>query len=125
MGFGNKDPGKERDTTKIDEDHFDAVHPINLDYICHEIKAGTYTVGNLLALTKNKLPFLFRYEKAPFHNELQVEILEDRPTADILFQTLGMAIASVDHRWRITALPGYVIMYPKEAMYPHALRTYP
>jgi hypothetical protein len=124
MGFGSKDPGKERDTTRIDADHFDAVHPINLDFVCPDIKAGTYIVADLLKLVKKKLPFLFRYESAPFHAQLDVKIAKNAPTANELFEALGAVIADADPKWRITALPGYVIMYPKEGPYPHALRTY-
>lgn len=124
MGFGSKDPGKERDTTNIDDDHFDAVHPINLDFVCSEITAGDYVVADLLGRVKRSLPFLFRYERAQFHKDLKVEVLENAPTADDLFATLGTTIAKADHQWRITALPGYVIMYPKDGPYPHALRTY-
>lgn len=124
MGFGSKDPGKERDTTRIDAGHFDAVHPINLDFVCADITAGTYVVEDLLKLVKRELPFLFRYQSAAFHRQLEVEIVEDAPTADELFDALGAVIAHADPEWRITALPGYVIMYPKDGPYPHALRTY-
>lgn len=41
-----------------------------------------------------------------------------------MVSALGAVVAHADPQWRITALPGYVIMYSKQWPYPHALRTY-
>ncbi|GAA3046445.1 GIY-YIG nuclease family protein [Actinokineospora globicatena] len=123
-GFGSKDPGKERDTTKIDDGHFDATHPINLDFVCAGIRARSYLLSDLLVTVKAALPFLFRYQKAPFHDDVIVAVPNDAPKADDLLAIMGACVAEADARWRIIALPGYVIMYPREAP-SHALKTYP
>ncbi|MEU3623809.1 GIY-YIG nuclease family protein [Amycolatopsis coloradensis] len=124
MGFGSKDPGKERDTTKVDADHFDATHPINLEVKCEQIKAGPYKASNLLKYIKSDLPFLFRYEKSYIHEKIRVDVPRDAMSADDLFGLIAPRISDVNDAWRITALPGYVIMYPKDGPYPHALKTY-
>ena len=124
-GFGPHDPGQQRDTTVFGPKHFDSMYPANLDWVCDAIPMGTYTAAELLKRVKANVPFLFRYEKADFHNGVEVEIDWEDPTADDLFESLGLAINAADPRWRITALPGYVIMYPKPGPYPSARRQYP
>lgn len=54
-GFGNKDPGRQRETTEIAADHFDALYPINLDATV-ELTPGEWRVVELLAEIKRKLP---------------------------------------------------------------------
>ncbi|MGC4761394.1 GIY-YIG nuclease family protein [Micromonospora sp. DT46] len=126
-GFGNNDPGKERDTTDLSKKpyHFDILHPANLDWVCETIMPGRYTAAHLLKSLKNALPYVFRYQQASFHKEVAVNVTSQRPTADQLFQCLARAISVVEPAWQITALPGYVIMYPKNGPYPSARRTYP
>jgi len=126
-GFGNNDPGKERDTTDFykKKHHFDVLHPVNLDWVCDKIIPGPYSATQLLKALKDALPYVFRYQQDPLHENVTVDVFSRRPTADELFQSLGLAIASIDPAWQITALPGYVIMYPKKGPYPSARRTYP
>ncbi|MGW0432342.1 GIY-YIG nuclease family protein [Micromonospora sp. NPDC003197] len=126
-GFGNNDPGKERDTTDFSKKprHFDVLHSANLDWVCDTIMPGRYTADHLLKSLKEALPYVFRYQQAAFHKEVTVEVMSRRPTADELFQSLAWAIADVEPTWQITALPGYVILYPKKGPYPSARRTYP
>jgi hypothetical protein len=127
-GFGNNDPGQQRDTTRVKEDHFDAKYPADLDVAVDGIEPGRYEVSELVGKMKASLPYVFRYAstgKKP-HRDLasrQVEINSERtpPTADYLFA----AIADVLPGWQITALPGYVIMYPGNRTYPSARRIYP
>lgn len=124
-GFGNNDPGRERDTTRVAEDHFDALHPVRLDWVCETIRARTYSATELLRDVKAALPYNFRYQTAGFHNNVTLEIPRAGLTADQLFQTIAEAVVAYDDRWQITALPGYVIMYPHRGPYPSARRIYP
>lgn len=124
-GFGPHDPGQRRDETTFGPSHFDSMYPANLDWVCDAVPPGNYTATELLRRVKTAVPFLFRYQPAKFHDEIDIEIHEENPTADALFESLGLAINTVDSRWRITALPGYVIMYPKPGPYPSARRQYP
>lgn len=123
-GFGSNDPGQQRDTTTFDSDHFDVLFPASLDWQCPEISAGEYPASDLLAKVKNCLPYIFRYQVASFHSNTFVTVPYDAPTADELFTILGQAIASHDPEWQIVALPGYVIMYPKNGPFPSARKSY-
>ena len=42
------------------------------------------------------------------------------PSADYLFAAIAEALPG----WQVTALPGYVIMYPENRTYPSARRVY-
>lgn len=112
-GFGMKDPGRERDTTVWPDDHFDVLYPINLDYV-PSIQPGLWTLTDLLKELKDDLPFLFRYKSArevyarhEVHNEAGLTAHE----------VLQLVAASLGDGWQITALPGYVIMYPEPRQY--------
>ncbi|MFI6229906.1 GIY-YIG nuclease family protein [Micromonospora echinospora] len=125
-GFGNNDPGKERDTTDFSKkpNHFDVLHPANLDWVCDGIGPGRYTVDKLLKRLKDDLPYVFRYQRAAFHKDLAVDVTCWNPTADELFRKIASTVAVANPLWQITALPGYVIMYPKSGPYPSARRIY-
>ncbi|SFA81565.1 Eco29kI restriction endonuclease [Amycolatopsis marina] len=124
-GFGSNDPGKARDETVFEDKHFDTQHPANLNLHCEGISAGTYKADRLLKELKASLPYVFRYEASPLHHELEIDVAEDDPIADHLFEDIARAIASADPSWQITALPGYVTMYRKQGRYPSARKTYP
>lgn len=123
-GFGSNDPGRNRDETVFESTHFDSLHPANLDWICEDIEPGVYAAAELLRTVKAALPYVFRYQSADFHHDIQVTLRDVTPTADELFTLLGGAVAAEDDRWQITALPGYVIMYPRSGPYPSAQRIY-
>lgn len=123
-GFGSNDPGQNRDTTVFEKDHFDVRFPAGLDWVCQDIPAGSYVASDLLKRVKKSLPYLFRYQRATFHDRLNVTVPHEAPTADELFTVLGAAIAAYDPKWQIVALPGYVIMYPKNGPFPSARKIY-
>jgi hypothetical protein len=113
-GFGNNDPGQQRDTTRVKQDHFDAKYPADLDVVVNGIDPGRYLVGELAGKMKAALPYVFRYAtrgKKP-HDDLSarhVEIDAEHAPSDYLFAS----IADVLPGWQITALPGYVIRTPR------------
>jgi hypothetical protein len=127
-GFGNNDPGRERDTSRVAQSHFDAMYPVNLDFPCAGISAGTYPLVLLLRRVKTTLPFLFRYQggnrradvQPDAYREAVVYIPVDGPTADEVFTVIAEALPG----WQVTALPGYVIMYQEQRGYPSALKAY-
>jgi hypothetical protein len=126
-GFGNNDPGRERDTTRFKDDHFDVQYPANLNVAVEGVEPGRYKISDLVVKMKAALPYVFRYAstgKKP-HRDLtsaQVEVSPERvpASADYLFATIAEAMPA----WQITALPGYVIMYPESRTYPSARRVY-
>jgi hypothetical protein len=126
-GFGNNDPGRERDTTRVRPDHFDAQFPINLEYAC-DLTGGPLHMVDLLKELKDSLPFKFRYQGARSRaTRLQtygmgaVGLLRAPLTADALFDLIARDLPP---GWQITALPGYVIMYKERRPYPSATKTY-
>jgi hypothetical protein len=115
-GFGNNDPGRRRDTSRVARNHFDAVHPINLDVMVH-LTLGPATASEALPMLKDALPYLLRFEN-PKRNEAaaadyaqaSVTIPEARmPARD----ALSVVLRALPARWQATALPGYVILYPE------------
>lgn len=124
-GFGINDPGKERDTTAFKESHFDCQYPANLDYEIPDLTVGESTLDELLKKTKEGLPYTFRHARGTdarkIYSNTSVTITPETRTADDVFQLISSSLPSP---WRVVALPGYAILYPKEAVYESARRIY-
>jgi hypothetical protein len=123
-GFGRKDPGSERDTTKMAK--FDAWYPIRLDWPCHGL-AGDHKIVDLLKLVKEELPYLFRYQeatKAPTNQPVAYRESEAQVPAEATARDVFQAVVDgLPAGWQITALHGYVIMYQEDKTYPTAMET--
>jgi hypothetical protein len=118
-GFGNKDPGRNRDSSYVSDEHFDKLFPIQLTWSCLSVKAGSMTVADLLAKMKAVLPFLLRYERT-------ARSKEDYLKARVVVSSSGMAArdllalaAAALPDYQVTALPGYVIIYRERREYPN------
>lgn len=128
-GFGNNDPGRQRDTTRVKTSNFDALFPIRLDWPCPEIH-GDQPVVDILRKLKACLPYLFRYETngSKKQESYPQDFLETRlrvPAGGIPVDVLLQALVNaLPEGWQITALPGYVIMYRERQNYASALKTY-
>lgn len=124
-GFGNNDPGKERDTTVFDHNHFDSIYPANLQHVVEGLLRGNYPTNELLPAVKKGLPYVFRYEnqwaKHPDYLTSRVDIRRDAPTAVQVFESL---VSALPPGWQITALPGYVIMYKEVRPYKSARQIF-
>lgn len=120
-GFGNKDPGRRRDTSEIAADHFDALYPINLDATV-KITPGRWRVNELLAEIKGNLPYNLRYDRtstAARHNyQAAVQIESSAQTAR---QLAELVVSALPVGWQLTALPGYAILYKETTEYDTAL----
>lgn len=122
-GFGNNDPGQQRDTTLYKDDHFDMLYPADLDVRVRGVDAGIQVVSELVVQMKAALPYVFRTAEKGRHTDLArvtVVVPAHDPRADELFALISEALPG----WQITALPGYVIMYPERREYPSARRVY-
>lgn len=120
-GFGNKDPGRRRDTSEIAANHFDALFPINLNATV-ELTPGMWRIEELLAEVKQKLPYNFRYERtstAARHN-YQVSLHVEFPTPSTR-QLAELVLTALPVGWQLTALPGYAILYKETIDYETAL----
>ncbi|MGY1653311.1 Eco29kI family restriction endonuclease [Geodermatophilus sp. SYSU D01119] len=128
-GFGNKDPGRQRDTSRVKPGHFDALYPINLDWPC-AIPRGNHTAAQILEWLKRELPYNLRYERRDSGNgdrhhvdleDTHVQLHESIETAAEIFSVLCAALPA---GWQVTGLPGYVILYRERRTYPDALMTW-
>lgn len=115
-GFGINDPGQNRDTTFFEPDHFDQLYPARLDWLIEGLPVGKSDLKSLLHIAKTNLPYLFRYAhyrdkvKVEFYSDFEVTLDTPAMTADEFFHLVSAQLPSP---WRIMALPGYVVMYPK------------
>jgi hypothetical protein len=113
-GFGAKDPGKERDTTKYKPEHFDTWYPIDID---RELD-GDFPVdgkaATIVQALKKQLPYVFRIQgndegRGAHLDLISCEIRLSRPltTRSILNQL----VQQLPPGWHATKLPSHVIMY--------------
>ena len=120
-GFGSKDPGKNRDQTRIEMDHFDYLFPINLDLGLSGLPDGEMPLGKFMAAVKKELPFLFRYANG---GSAISEPVQSQPemTAHDAFTLIARALPDP---WQVVALPGYVVAYPNQpSEYQSSTRVY-
>lgn len=116
-GFGPKDPGKERDTTKPSK--FDQAHPINVDFFVNLTLSET--IGSLFAKMKQSLPFVFRYETLPEHTaNAAVDLVNTPHTALAL---LTKAMLAFEPGWRAAVLHYGMVIYKTAKAYPHAIQV--
>lgn len=127
-GFGNKDPGRQRDTSTVDPGHFDALYPADMSYPCHQVTAGGYTVSELLARLKTSVPWVFRYQAGtskpanqPDEYSTTLTVPVDSPPAEDVFT---IVIGALPPGWQLTVLPGYAILYREQRAYSSARQTY-
>lgn len=107
-GFGNKDPGRQRDTTVVKAEHFDAQFPIDLgvEVLADVPDSWTASAEQCLTDLKKALPFNLRFDK-------QIpKAVVSAPTMDrTAAHWFRSVIQALPEGWMITALPGYVILY--------------
>ncbi|WP_297849952.1 Eco29kI family restriction endonuclease [uncultured Corynebacterium sp.] len=112
-GFGNKDPGRNRDRTLVKRNHFDALYPIDLNFIPDgQTMSGAKntTVEEVLGSLKRAAPFNIRFESHPdLENDFAVAPHVESPTT--IDEWIESIIWSLPDGWQATALPGYVIIY--------------
>lgn len=135
-GFGGKDPGVERDTTKIKSKHFDYKYPANilLEYSVEDVgaviipgeggNAAKLSVVNLVTKLKELLPYNLRVYEG-FHSEASDKYVSMNfaPSESIpVDRWLTLVADALDPGWQITLLPGYLIMYPNARDYASARR---
>lgn len=121
-GFGPKDPGQQRDTTKPGK--FDQQHPIIDDYeiTIHPDKDGALELGKLLATMKSQLPYVFRYEvpEEELLSPIYVEKVEH--TACSLLQAV---VTHLGNGWRGAIISYGMVLYKSNKAYPHGVEINP
>ena len=128
-GFGQHDPGRERETTDKAPDGFDAQHPIRQNWMCDWIKAGDWNAAELLKAIKSKLPYLLRFQTAKQksqkphadYKDLTIHVLRGDMTARDLLRTMAEALPD----WQATAFPSHMILYKEHRTYTHGQVIWP
>lgn len=118
-GFGPKDPGKERDTTK--PSWFNNTYPVRDDWPVENIPDQA-AVGTVLRALKDQLPFLLRYERLGEGAATPVELTGVPRNARAVLvkcaQTLGA-------NWQLTLLKFGFILYPELKEFRFGERLHP
>jgi hypothetical protein len=122
-GFGNVDPGRSRDRAIYRPNHFDSLHPIDLNFELNLVSVRESSLANALHQINEQLPYHFRYEdRADELSDIEISFPQDRMSADEAFRLIA---AAAGDQWQITALPGYVIMYREgRTSYPGSIASY-
>lgn len=121
-GFGNKDVGKERDTSAVKGLHFDRTYQIDLDLIItpdnRRTTKKTFPVDTLLeamSVIKTALPFVFRYGTTPADKKELAAVDVSREqlagSSRTVREWLDWIADRLPYGWKIVALPGYVLAY--------------
>jgi len=118
-GFGNKDPGKERDTSLVKADHFDSLYQIDLDLDLGFRVTDGEPLASAMKRFKGLLPYVFRFHAVPGH--LKATRPSDGPTS--VRDWLAYFAEALPENWSVVALPGYVIAYPNKEPEQFASRT--
>jgi hypothetical protein len=120
-GFGNKDPGRNRDGSLVKAKHFDARYAINLD-VPLQFESSTWSAADLLETIKRDLPYLLRYDNKGQAKTVLKDTRVSLPNPRLTVRELaGEVIAALPAGWQLTALPGYLILYPETRIYDSAL----
>lgn len=118
-GFGPKDPGKERDTTK--PSWFNNAYPIRDDWAVENI-ADEVPVGEVLRILKDQLPFLLRYDKLGKSAESLVKLHKVPRNARAVLIECAQALGP---KWQLTLLKYGFILYPDLKEFKFGERLHP
>ncbi|MDW5328677.1 GIY-YIG nuclease family protein [Plantactinospora sp. KLBMP9567] len=120
-GFGNNDPGRRRDGSAVEANHFDALYPVNLDLLVNWLTPGPRTVAKVLAELKRGLPYNLRFEKDTPRARQDYNQVVQIPDQGISVRTaLKLIVGTLTEGWQATALPGYLILYYESTSYDSA-----
>jgi hypothetical protein len=122
-GFGNNDPGRERDTTRPRRNHWDIEFPIDLSRRIVGLTAGSHDLKSFLEAVKSTLPFNFRFQKVRadiYHQSIVV------PSSEMsVHEAFELIAEQLSGTWQLTALVGWAILYDDDfKTYPGAFRYY-
>jgi hypothetical protein len=121
-GFGNKDPGRNRDHSLVKANHFDAEYPINLGVPVGSVEPGSYPARTYLRAVKAGLPFNLRFDTRSAHarQDYSGSTAQVPPGELTARDLIRLGIGALPEGWQATALPGYVILYHEDATYASA-----
>lgn len=115
-GFGPKDPGKERDTTKPGP--FDKTYPILDEYLV-DLKTGSQgemKLKDLVSTMKVQLPYVFRYEIPAEELERTITLPNEDRRARALLQAV---VSFLGEGWKGAVISYGMVLYKTSKHYPH------
>lgn len=115
-GFGPKDPGKYRDGYK--PNRFDVLYPINTDWSINGV-ADTMTIGEVLTLMKEQLPYVMRYELPDADLNAKLKLKGIPRTA------IGLALAiakQLGEEYQFMLFKSHMVLYKSKKEYAHGSR---
>lgn len=116
-GFGAKDPGKERDTTRYKPEHFDTWYPIDIDRPLGDGFPTEGAAATLIQTLKRQLPYVFRVQGSDQGSGPHRDLLERAVTLRgplTARAVLGQILDQLPAGWHATKLPSHVIMYKND-----------
>ncbi len=121
-GFGSNDPGRERDTTNLKPEGFDAQFPVDIDREIEPSLPFPATAALACAALKECLPYTFRVENAGRgsrkpHPDLVNTMVIPPPRPYTTRQFVEAIVRRLPPGWQATALPSRVILYKEERVY--------
>jgi hypothetical protein len=122
-GFGSNDPGRERDTTKFKDDHFDALYPIDIDRVLNIILPPSATAAEVLAELKRTVPYVLRFERASArartpHPDLMATIVSLPAGFTVTSRGIIAALMpQLPSGWQAVQFPSHLILYKNSVHY--------
>jgi len=115
-GFGPKDPGKNRDGYQPNK--FDTLYPINTEWPILRV-SDAMTVGEVLVLMKEQLPYTMRYELPAADFRMKFKLKGVPRTA------MGLASAIAKHlgeEYEFMLFKSHMVLYRSKKQYAHGAR---
>ncbi len=119
IGFGPKDPGKNRDGGE--PNWFDKNYPIREDYIIQNVPNET-TVATLLACIKAQVPYLFRYDVPAVEGATAINLTGIERTALAL---VIKATQALGNSWQLMQFKNGFTLYRTNKTYEHGTQLLP
>jgi hypothetical protein len=122
-GSGSNDPGRERDTTNIRPEGFDALYPIDIDRGLDIMLPSSARASAIITAVKDVLPYTFRVEgrsrgsRRP-HPEIESATVVLPVGPHSTRAVIDAIVHALPPGWQATALAGRVIMYRENRDYP-------
>lgn len=116
-GFGSNDPGRQRDTTRYKDGHFDKEYPIDIDRELDLDLTNATTAAAVLNVLKDSLPYVFRFQsvgsrsRSPHKDLQQTEVSVSGCSPFSARSLVTQVVSALPSGWRAWKLPGRILLY--------------
>lgn len=118
-GFGSNDPGRNRDTTDLKPEGFDARYPIDLDHTVKLELPTHISVHSVLTALRASLPYTLRIEGGRRgHADFTAATSPALPPLPLTTRlVINAVLKALPAGWQATALAGRIILYRENREY--------